>query len=366
MRYPIAVVSADWHVEFNAYVKIRDMTRDSHFSLEQIVDLCVDRELPLIGAGDLFDKNSPDSASVQFVVNQMDRLKPFGSCWYVQGQHEMVRSHPWMGLSPRAKHIHKSLVELHDVRFYGLDYQRPDNLGPELKAIPATADVLVCHQVWIDLMGRQIGGEGEFSQIPHVAAVITGDFHKHLAMEAVGASSQRMLVFSPGSICLQSIKEDPSKFVFILYDDLSYESVKLKTRPVRKLSALSPEGFEEVLRILPESLEPGVGLPDYISKPIVEIRYAHDIPDVHMRVHKIAKDRAHLFLTTIAKKEEDVVIQSGEHSETVARGLLGNLDKFCPVGTPINTLSDRLLRSDDPAELDKIEKEYIGEETVCT
>src|SRR5690242_13525682 len=99
MRKPLCIGSSDWHLERHAWVRYPELAGDAYYGLKQIIDVCVDRQLPLLAAGDLFDKTFPDSRSVSFAMKQMDRMKDSKlPVFFTQGQHEMAKDNPWLGL----------------------------------------------------------------------------------------------------------------------------------------------------------------------------------------------------------------------------------------------------------------------------
>ena len=102
---PLMVLSSDWHLSPFSWKKHPNVHRDSYYSLQQIVDLCIQLNVPLIAAGDLFDIKHPPSESVVFCVEQMARLQRVGlPVYYIQGQHELSEI-PWISLCPNATHI---------------------------------------------------------------------------------------------------------------------------------------------------------------------------------------------------------------------------------------------------------------------
>ena len=236
-KRPLYVASSDWHGQIGAWTQApaNRITGDSYFALKQIVDLCIELEVPLLAAGDLLDCDRPDSSTLREIFQQIDYLKAAKlPLLFTQGQHE--KAYPaYLSLHDWPTHLHGdtasyALPGYKYLYFHGLDHHHADHLQEALKKIPENTGVLLCHQVWSNFMG--VGCEGSLEMIPHAATVITGDYHKHLKIKVTGATGQEMTVLSPGATCLQDITEPAEHFAWVAYDDGTFESHKLKSRHV--------------------------------------------------------------------------------------------------------------------------------------
>jgi hypothetical protein len=367
MRTALCIVSSDWHLERNAWVRYPDLSGDAYFGLEQIIDLCTERHLPLIAAGDLFDKPYPDSRSVWEAMRQMDRMENYNlKVLYIQGQHERSRDKPWMSLHEWPQYIHQEYKPIKGLNFYGLDYTRPDHLKSALQACDNQyTNILVCHQVWGNFMGTIRVTDGMLEQVPlHDGVIITGDYHKHVNLEVTAENGCKNVVLSPGSICLQSVDEPPDKAVYVLYDDLTFESIPLKSRNIFRHELLKKQDLEDLLATIGHSwLDPQIGVPDNIAKPILSVRYDPDIPDAYTRLVNDVKDRAHLFARPIGREMDEKQVEVGEAQQTIDLGLEGNLAKLCLPGSITYAIARRLLTCTNPkTELTQIETEYLNGE----
>lgn len=364
MRKALCVASSDWHLERNAWVRYPDLAGDAYYGLEQVVDACLERGLPLIGAGDLFDKPNPDSRSVWEAMRQMDRMRE--SClrvYYTQGQHERSKDTPWLSLHSWPEYIHQHVFTIGSFNFYGLDYTRPDQLKSAMAAVDTPyVHALVCHQVWGNFMGSAIVPDGKLEQIPlRGGVVITGDYHKHTDIWVEGDNGCKNHVLSPGSLCLQSVDEPPNKAVFVVYDDLSVESVPLKSRRIFRHELLTSQDLEDLLATvgLPW-LDPQPGVPDNIARPVLVVRYNPDIPEAYARLVADVGGRAHLFARPIGRDLDVRDVEAGEAQQVIDLGLEGNLAKLCPPESVTYAIARRLLMSTNPkVELTQIESEYL-------
>lgn len=369
MRTALCVVSSDWHLERNAWVRYPDLCGDAYYGLEQIINLCIERNLPLIAAGDLFDKPYPDSRSVWEAMRQMDRMEASNlDVYYIQGQHERSRDKPWLSLHEWPQYIHQESRLIKGFNLYGLDYTRPDHLMSALKVCESPyIHILVCHQVWGNFMGTIRVTDGMLEQVPlRGGVIITGDYHKHVHLEIAAENGCKNLVLSPGSICLQSVDEPPDKSVYILFDDLTFESIPLKSRNIFRHELLREQDLEDLLATIGHSwLDPQSDVPDNIAKPILSVRYDPDIPDAYSRLVNDVGSRAHLFARPIGREMDERQVEVGEAQQTIDLGLEGNLTKLCLPGSIAYAIARRLLTCTNPkVELTQIESEYLKGELV--
>jgi len=317
---PIFVVSADWHLERYAWAKYPDLAGDAYFGLEQLIQYCVEHELPLVAAGDLFEKNYPDSLSVNVAHRAMSLMESKSlPVYFIQGQHEMVREQPWLGIHKWPIHVHKKLFQIEDYLLYGLDYQRSDTIGSELKQIPKNSDILVAHQVWHDFMGNIGKPECSSSDVPHVRYIVTGDFHKLVLASGVGSTHQNLKIISPGPLCLQSTSEPVDKFFLIFHSDGEVTTQKLKTRPFYKHVISRGIDWDAWHVFLERDCKPGdEDLPENIRKPILYIKYPADMKNAYEKILRIVEDKYHLFLNPISEYQPSLVLADAEERKEQA------------------------------------------------
>ena len=121
------------------------MSGDSYHSLAQIVDYCIEHNLPLIAGGDLFDKPDPDPVSVNVMCREMDKMRDANlPVYFIQGQHERVRRDlgdghgrpEWMHVHSWPTHVHEQTFEIDGVTFYGLDWTPKEHIADAFHNIP--------------------------------------------------------------------------------------------------------------------------------------------------------------------------------------------------------------------------------------
>lgn len=353
------------------WAKHPELWGDSYYSFNQIVNYAISNKLPLILAGDIINVKRPDARTIGLL---MDRINDMAAAkleiYFIQGQHELNREWPWMNTHKAPLHIHQVPFEIGKRKFYGLDYVPADQLQQELDKIPIGTDILIGHQVWREHMwyaGAKVAGDGAFADIPYVKEVITGDFHAHKVTTYKGKHGQDMTVVSPGSTYMLALDEDPRKFFFVLYDDMTVASIPIKTRPfirTRIGSVASLEAFIRKHGTIDKQHPVDPELPGPLRIPIWHVEFYDNVPDVVKRLEQVAIGKAHLFLRPLRIRDEVPSVED-EKSQSVAiqPSLEGYLPYCIPTDDPSYNTALRLLRSNDPkTELQNIVDETIAEE----
>lgn len=368
MPTPICVLTADWHARPCNWSDHPDLRGDSYRSIYQIADYCIQNKLPLFALGDLTELRMPDLVTFGFFmdISRMlsDATVPF---YYLEGQHDMSRERSLLNCHPWPIHMHRHFLTLFGVHFYGINYTTPDQLPLELNLVPSNTDVLLCHQVWRERMGNQIGRptDASFSDVPYASLVVSGDFHAHKSTVHVGRSDQRLVAASPGSVHLKTLDEDPHKFFYLLFDDLSLQSMPLRTRPLKRLKILTDGQLQSILGEV--ALMPTV-LDSNADKPIYHISCHDSLRDAHERLTAAFKSRAHLFLRALTDSRssaeapaevDEVVMPTDSGADGPGHRLVPYLDCM-ELSTPVRATCTRFLTADNTeAELASFVEEAL-------
>lgn len=379
---PMCVEFADSHLRHRLR-RHRGIYGDSYFSFQQIVDYAIKHELPLIGAGDLIDQRVNEPSPIVTLEKELGRLRKAGlTLYYVQGQHE-GDTVPWLSIGgDTAVHIHKQVIELGDLRIYGLDFQPAGRLQEELAAIPPDVNMGCFHQTWGDWMGSVALPQGEFADLPEqIRFLLTGDYHETITGCYRGAAGQPVDVFSPGSTCMQSTSEPPEKYFGVRYEDGSVQRVKLRTRHFAEYLLNRPEDLDEFLGHVDAYLEGAadyaedVRLPPALHAPLWKITYSPRLSDVVRRIERAVDGRAHLFwkkLRPAAEDDSDAALLSAAAAPSGPITLEGCLaEEVDPAQEPeVYTLCQRLLtaaavgRESAQKELETWKQEQLQAEPV--
>jgi predicted phosphodiesterase len=346
-KEPLALISADWHVRKldRTWYRRDEIYGDCGYSISQINNIADEYDVPNVFlAGDLFDTKMQQSDALRTMRLSLDRFQEQNRrVFYTQGQHERSAPPILSAMHPWPDYIHKSTIERGGLRFYGLDYCNPGDVQAELEAVPRHADILVTHQVWKDFLGEK-HGDAWLRWAPNMRLLITGDYHSSFVRTV-----DDQLVLSPGSINMQDIGEEPVKYVYILFDDLSIERAQLKTRLRFEVTLNTTEDVDRFVDTWATNpariLQPGV--PPNIAVNLLRVRYRADVPEARQRIEATVGTSAHLFLDTIRVQSPDQVSVEQERrlNAIMQGGLEGCIAEFYSDNTRVRDNAMRLART---------------------
>jgi hypothetical protein len=352
--------AADTHLRPAAWVHYPDLCGDAYYSFEQLIDMAIAESVPLILGGDIFDEARPDPRSVAICGQQLRRAEANGvAVYFVQGDHDYHPTTPWPCVAGTATHLHQRSVTLGGLHLYGLDWGRKSTLAEALATVPATADILITHQGWAELQG--IGDtEGRLCDVPHVKTVFSGDYHVTLSKLVSRGDDNWLMVHSPGSTCMQSVKEAADKFCLAVYrtaaGDVAVERRQLLTRSKYECTYMTADeltGLEaDIESFKTQAAVLALQLPESLQRPILRVTYADDQRGVLERIREVAGDTFHLFLNP--KRLEHMVTVD---ADTVSRSDFATLETACRAlaQTPqeANLAVNLLNAPDKQAELER-------------
>ncbi len=357
---PLFAFTADWHIAKSAWSR-SGIDGDAKHALAAVVDYCVRNELPLVAGGDLFDTVDPSPDDVKAVRLQMDRMKRAKlPVYFTQGQHER-RTPPWLSsVHHWPTHVDGVTFEIGGVKIHGLDWRNAASLQEALGKIDPAATVLVCHQVWKDLMGGQAECEGCFADTPsHIELVLTGDFHKRVVKHFSRTDGSVGLTLSPGSLAMQSIDEESVKGFFVICENLDANVVQLESRRFRGYSVDDEESLSELIvnglayldTEMIEVVASGDLHPD-LHKPLIRVRHPAKLPGAAGRLKAASAGKYHLFLDPVTEVDAETGVDRVEAAKALAeRGMLGVLETMPLEGADaawVRTAVAALLAANDP------------------
>lgn len=375
---PLFVFAADLHLCDRLWVGRPGIFGDAYFSLEQIIDHCIAQQLPLILGGDILDKERNFARPIQVLCRQMDRMATAKlPVYFIQGQHERNYDVTWLGVHTWPVHAHKTQFEISGCKIYALDWTPRNEIQAALAAVPPDTEILICHQVWKDLMGNIGRPECAIEDVHHCIDVLTGDFHVTTIVEGKNANGARTRLVSPGSTCLRSVNEAPDKHFYEvrrpthqtpetredLYnrDVFEYTVCDLKTRPLKAYIVTDQPELDRLCcgQLLQDINAMAVGLPENIGKPIVRIKYAATLQDAFLRLSTAIGEAAHLFCDPIVEKT-----RAAPKSVSSTTDLVSTVIDILGDNTPHADIARALLSTEDPAA--EIERQFAAFQTKET
>ena len=374
----IAAVTGDNHLRPSTWAKHPELHSDAYVAFRQIIDFCIEHQVPLFLLGDLFDKARPDSESVGVYLHAMQRMEEARlPVYYVEGNHDKADP-PWASLHPWATHIDGQTIEIGPFKFHGIDFTVAADLPARLAAIPPGIDFLCTHQSWEDI--QPIGHvDGSFEMIPYGLVLLTGDFHVSKAYRGCAANSEAIVAYSPGSTAMQKLDEQPDKSFYLIHEDeltipenrggpheitelKDLNPVPLKTRPFCGVTLATQSDFDAFMANtegLYAAVSPNAAtLPEVIRRPILRVQYSDAIPEAYTRLVAALGEQFHLFaepqhITT------ETVVDVAATPEGAFDNLLTAVGELCDQGSDVYNGVRRLLESNDPkAEIGQMFEEY--------
>lgn len=293
------VFLADAHVSESPWTG-RPIYGDAAYSLWQVTRwACRHRAAAVIGAGDLLDRQRNRSYPVHVWMQNLQRLQRSGIPFYfVEGQHDKDVP-PWFASMPGAIGLDRQLVQIDGWQVYGLSFQPAYRLAEELRAIPDQANVFVAHQAWKEWLAFEGASQGSLRDVPHVRFIVSGDWHQSAAQR--WQDGDRLVVaISPGSLCLQDIREPLPKRFVVLNNDGTLRWVRLRTRirlttPVLSTEAEARELLQNVETLLEDAARQAAVLPEQLRTPLWRISYRAGLEAWMDEIALQIGDRAHLF-----------------------------------------------------------------------
>jgi len=358
---PIAVVTADNHFRPTTWAKHPDLQGDSYHGWREVIRYCLDNHLPLIQLGDLFDKRRPDPLSVSEFMSSMDLMQAADlPAYFIRGNHDFTDP-PWFTMHDWPQHG-IGQFHLNGITFYGLDYTPRSRLADELAQVPIEAHFVLTHQSWREI--QSIGlVDGEASMFPRGVRVLTGDFHVTGHYTGPAANGDPVDFYSPGSTAMQSLGENPNKYLGVVRQSNRVDWEQIRTRGYMEAHIMSQEHLDNIVRELPTSLEDlQENDPDdtEIAKPIVRMKYADNLPDALARLETAVGDKGHLFAEPV-RVAQDVAVDTAIRPADAFAGLVSAVGELQQPGTPLHDNTVRLLEAMEVAEeYDRIFEEFMA------
>lgn len=320
---PIAVVAADTHLDELIWNDRPEISGDAFFGFRQTVDLALDRQLPLIIAGDVVEclpTNAPSSAVIAFLREQLDRFADAAPARFLccNGQHDVTPASttPWpVAIGHGDCYRHNQVVPIDGVNFGFLSHMP----GTMLKswAQDLQCDVLICHQIWKELMGGS-SVEGSVVDVhPDVRLLISGDLHQFKVVR-VQRKNGELVAASPGATYMRKLGEPVDHFALIVRDDLSVVKKRLRSRVVLKFDLHDEQSFEELYQSLPEQIEIAADmaadrqLPASVRKPLFRVVDHSNIRGTKDRLSQVIGQQVHL---KYSRRSSNTVVVAGETSK---------------------------------------------------
>lgn len=370
MPRPIAIVTADTHLQAAVYSSRQEMRGDAYHGFRQCVDMAIGKKLPLIVAGDFIEAlpaNFPTSQTIKFLFDQLMRLRkadiPF---YFINGQHDVthIAKEVWpSAIGFGDSYVDGQVCEIGGKDFAFVSHRSKSDLSVMLDDMP-TADVLICHQVWEEIKGGY-GVEASLADFKY-KTVISGDYHKRKHSKFMTCRSEEGNAYSPGATHKRRTVEPNEHGVVVIHSDLSVKFVKINSRVVLTAEVFSEADLLELLETCEDAVERSAvaakkrNLPTMLRTPMFLIRDNVGVPGVESRLKNLLRGRAHVFVSLAVQEKyeaehlvasefisvEDVVnqaIESYDDDDPVLKSILSDIAVADDVKEYMATIKQRMI-----------------------
>ncbi len=328
---PLAVILSDCHLTDRP-----NRSEEAGFAFGYGVDKAVRKKLPLILAGDILDKNTQQSRVVSAARRTLSSAAENIRIYFIQGQHEFVTPPAplWLqAIEPRCVKLSVS-TDWRLGRYWvvGVDHCSPDAFEARMEEVRQLGGevILVAHQLWDEVLkGSLVTPTGYISQIPdNVAMLISGDYHKVINKKFDRPGSQPLRFLSPGSTIMQAVDEQPDKYGWVLYSDLSVKKFQLPSRPFVRLDKMvSDEDVDRQLIRLPALLATAMGsaaereLPGWLRAPLVSATCNAELAGAESRFREVIGESGTLHWREFTLEDEEQALDNPSGRSVVGAAL---------------------------------------------
>jgi hypothetical protein len=368
---PLFVFCADTHLADGSWTTRPSIYGDAYYSLEQIVNYCIERYLPLILGGDVLEKKNNAARPIAMLCKEMSRMQDKKiPVYYIQGNHEYDRNAPWLSVHPWPQHLDKITITIAGINIYGLDWRPKGDIQQALSEIPIGTDILITHQVWHDFMKNVGRPECSLTDVHHAKVVLAGDFHVTETVTSINAQNQSIIMLSPGSTCMQDVSEADLKYFFAISKSsdgaIHCDNKKLQTRRFASYAVKDIEALDDLCagQLSQDIAKLRADAPQQVAKPIIRVKFDKRLPDAFLRITTAVGDTAHLFCDAIVDKSRG---DSNTSRLTVKNDLMDVISELLKTQPDALKLANALIQAENASvELDQQFSQFLEEQFDAT
>jgi DNA repair exonuclease SbcCD nuclease subunit len=343
---PILAFCADLQARESAYKSTKDLKGDDLYALRQVVDKCLELDIPLILGGDQVDSPTISDEHTVALRRELARMKQ--PVWYIDGNHE--RGYKCLSLeggnAAVAVNLEESPVEVSGVKIRGFNWRSRRMWEDYLQnnEIPS-ADIMVLHG-FADQVVSSLGLPKDEKPICDMdlewfdgrcKLALMGDIH----MEWDYTGSQKTHFLYSGSMWMHRVGEPELKSFVLVFEDLSVQRVSLNCRPFLKASVKSEADAEKIVKWLDlaSSRKDTQAMEAYMGSrlPRVHVTVASNIDSATEKILKQVESKAFVFRKVDHSHDPDLT------------EIKGSLEEKVDIDTALAKLLDSKVESDSDA-----------------
>jgi hypothetical protein len=346
MRKPILAFCADLQARESAYKSVKELKGDDLYALRQVVDKCLELDIPLILGGDQVD--SPTISDDHTVALRRELARMQQPVWYVDGNHE--RGYRCLSLeggsAAVATNLEESPVEVSGLKIRGFNWRSRRTWEDYLQnnKLPE-GDIVILHG-FAEQVISSLGLPKDEKPIcdydldwfdGRYKLALMGDIH--MEWDYSGSKGTRFLY--SGSMWMHRVGEPEAKSFVLVFEDLSIERVPLKCRPFLQTTIKLEADAIRVLEWLDaaSSSKDVQAMEAYMGSklPRLHITVASDISVSTEKKLKAIEDRAFVFRKVEHSHDRDL------------NEIRGSLEEKVDIDTALAKLLDTSIEIDKEA-----------------
>lgn len=253
MSRPAFLAIGDLHLDPFIWRRYRQVNGDAFYGLANCVQLAIDRQLPLVLVGDVFDTVDPEPQVIRFFREQMDRCEAeVVRVYTLQGNHDRrpvpwtSAVHDWPVYIGDGRH-----VDIGGVRCRAFDYDTRDNIQQRLVQLDDRPRVLFLHQAVRQALRFEGQWNCDLEWVPEdIPLTIMGDIHSEWQQQF----RTGQLAYYTGATHARDISQRGPKSCLQVHDDLQVDRLPIDSRSIELLTVMSDAQVADALGWLDQAI----------------------------------------------------------------------------------------------------------------
>lgn len=351
-RKPIMAFCADLQARESAYKSIKELKGDDLFALRQVVDKCLELNVPLVLGGDQVDSPTISDEHTVLLRKELARMKQ--PVYYVDGNHE--RGYRCLelegGNAAVAVNLENAPVEVSGLKIRGFNWRSRRQWEDYLISNPIEpADIIILHgfaeQVipWLglpkdekpicDLDLSWFDGQCKLA--------LMGDIH--MEWDYRGPNNTRFIY--SGSMWMHRVGEPQTKSFVLVFEDLSIERIPLKCRPYLTGTVNTQEDANTVINWL-DAVEEESNMVAFMCLESMKEYMGNKLPRIHLTVGSTLDVETERLIKQIEQRA--FLFKKVEHShDNDLNESKGSVEEKVDVDTALAKLLDTTVETDQEA-----------------
>jgi hypothetical protein len=346
LRKPIFAFCADLQARESAYKAVKELGGDDLFALRQVVDKCIELDIPLILGGDQVDTPSISDEHTVALRKELARMKR--PVWFIDGNHErgFKRLSLEGGSAAVAINLENVPVEVSGLKIRGFNW-RPRRQWDEylISNSLEPADIVILHG-FAEQVIPALGLPKDEKPICDLdldwfdgkyKLALMGDIH--MEWDYRGPKGTRFIY--SGSMWMHRVGEVEAKSFVLVFEDLTIERIPLKCRPFLQTSIESEKDYIRIEKWIDNAYSLA-----YISELMSFM--GSKIPRIHVTVPSNPEPKISAMISQIENRA--FVFKKVNHShDRDLDEIKGSMEEKIDIDTALAKLLDASIEAEQEA-----------------